>query len=575
MAPVLIKSVAADIMPGTDPGEFTLLISDDSTDRDGEQLHAFQWKQPLPETIPVKRNHSRDVADIVGTCSPFIDDTDWSLKATGTFANTSAAQHLRQLVIERHVRGVSVEYLERSGVRELVGVAFVDIPSNVNAGVLSAKSAPTGGTMSNIFAEQLTELEAEFGKRCLAGDLSRKEAEEFEKRADDLRVKAQNLTVARTYADAASPEQFGLGSTPDPRAAAFTSTRHTKSVSGPKNPYAASPLDATESDWHALFSAAQAKMPSFAITVKAEGFNKAAGDLRTKDTPNFTVEGAAGSLLPPTLIPAAFRLQYEPDRVWQHLPGMPMDSQSIAYLQHSANANPAAITAETVAFPDLGMTIVEKTALATKIGATATFSRELLDDFSDFMGFVPSEISRATIDAETNYVVNDGSAGLLSVADTLKRTASSSPTPIDALLAGINDIRVGTSYARADLVILHPTTWLDVRSTRGTTGMYVLRQNEPSDVLGETLDSFFGVRVVQNTKVPLGTAIILDTAVSTIAFTRMGLEIAVNWMGDSVFSTFGYQWRVAERIALGVIRPSAICIVTGLPYVAGGNPYES
>jgi hypothetical protein len=102
----------------------------------------------------------------------------------------------------------------------------------------------------------------------------------------------------------------------------------------------------------------------------------------------------------------------------------------------------------------------------------------------------------------------------------------------------------------------------------------VLAQNEPNE-LGETLDSIFGVKVVQNTKVPLGTAIVLDTAVSTIAFTRMGMEIAVNWQGDSVFPTFAYQWRVVERIALGIVRPSAICVVTGLPYVAGGNPYES
>jgi len=64
----------------------------------------------------------------------------------------------------------------------------------------------------------------------------------------------------------------------------------------------------------------------------------------------------------------------------------------------------------------------------------------------------------------------------------------------------------------------------------------------------------------------------MDTNLAVIAFQRMGLEIAVNWQGDSVFATFGYVWRVVERIALAVIRPSAICAVINLPsYSAGGS----
>ena len=44
----------------------------------------------------------------------------------------------------------------------------------------------------------------------------------------------------------------------------------------------------------------------------------------------------------------------------------------------------------------------------------------------------------------------------------------------DAVLAGVNDIRVGTSFARADLIAMHPTTWLNLRTTPTTTGAYVL-----------------------------------------------------------------------------------------------------
>ena len=67
----------------------------------------------------------------------------------------------------------------------------------------------------------------------------------------------------------------------------------------------------------------------------------------------------------------------------------------------------------------------------------------------------------------------------------------------DAVLAGVNDIRVGTSFARADLIAMHPTTWLNLRTTPTTTGAYVLDQWQTQRNARETLDSFFGVRVVQ------------------------------------------------------------------------------
>jgi hypothetical protein len=101
--------------------------------------------------------------------------------------------------------------------------------------------------------------------------------------------------------------------------------------------------------------------------------------------------------------------------------------------------------------------------------------------------------------------------------------------------------------------------------------MDVLCQDEPMEELGETLDTFFGVRVVQNTKVPLGTAIVMDTALAVKAFTRMGLELMTNQWGDSVFSTYGIQFRCVERIALAVIRPTSICVVSGMPSYSQGN----
>lgn len=386
----------------------------------------------------------------------------------------------------------------------------------------------------------------------------------------------RTLRKALGFASCASPAEFG-GFAGQP---AFTQHRTTKSMSEPyeQNAFAASPLHASQGQWEQLFDAARHNS-NFAFSVKAPGFGSAvdktmygrSGVGLKAGGPDFTVEGAAGSLLPPQLIPAAFREMYEPDRLWSHLPGQAMDTQSIAYLQHTSNTNPAALTAEAEVLPDLGMNIIEKTATAIKLGATAAFSRELLDDFGSFMGFVPSEMTRAVVDSETNYVVNDPLAGILATEHILTRDAALSPSGVEAVLAGVNDIRVGTSFAKADCIVCHPTTWLDLRTTQTSTKAFLLDQWQPMDTLGESLDVFFGVKVVQNTWVPEGMAIVMDTNLSTIGFTRMGLEIAVNYMSDAVFPTFAYQWRVVERLALAIIRPTAICVVSGLASYSQGN----
>jgi hypothetical protein len=89
-------------------------------------------------------DHSLSVSDVIGSGRPFLD-TDGNLRVVGKFASSAAAQHVRGLVAEGHVQSVSVEFLRRKGangqsVNELVGGAFVSVPSNTEARVLSAKA---------------------------------------------------------------------------------------------------------------------------------------------------------------------------------------------------------------------------------------------------------------------------------------------------------------------------------------------------------------------------------------------------------------------------------------------------
>ena len=112
MLDAVMRTVDAEVRPVADddgPGEFEMVLSDDTEDRDGDRLFAYQWAHPLPESIPINTDHSRAVGDIVGSGEPFID-SDGSLKVRGTFASTHEAQRIRALVREGHVRSVSVNF---------------------------------------------------------------------------------------------------------------------------------------------------------------------------------------------------------------------------------------------------------------------------------------------------------------------------------------------------------------------------------------------------------------------------------------------------------------------------------
>jgi uncharacterized protein (TIGR03083 family) len=65
--------------------------------------------------------------------------------------------------------------------------------------------------------------------------------------------------------------------------------------------------------------------------------------------------------------------------------------------------------------------------------------------------------------------------------------------------------------------------------------------------------------------VPAGTGIVFDTSQAVLAWTRLGLTMGVNQFGDTEWTNNLVSFRVEERVAIGVRRPTAVCTVTGLP----------
>lgn len=318
-----------------------------------------------------------------------------------------------------------------------------------------------------------------------------------------------------------------------------------------------------EVEWRGLYEAAVRKNQTYRIDTRH------IADVTTKAP--FAESGFTSGSLPPTLLPSlTLDLPYEQNDAFASFKQMPApDSRAVEYIQHTGNAAAASAVSELGVKPDLGLQLTTVTTPYVKIGATASASMEALNDFGTFMTWIPGELQRAIIDARTNEVLNgSGSSphmlGILNTSGTLTRSVGSD-TPLDAIRKAANDIRVGSSFAEASLVLTHPTTWQDLTLVKSTTGNYVLDPDNPNR-LGD-LHSIFGMRVVTNTYCPAGTAIVCDPN-WIYAWTRMGLTIDMNSLGSDASTNYWTQnatsFRAEGRWAIGVARPTAVNIVTGL-----------
>jgi hypothetical protein len=170
-----INRFDADIKAVTDGGigEFEAVLSVPTVDRDGEVVDARAF-DPLPEYIPIDIDHGMSVTSTVGSGTPFYDGD--TLRFRGSFASTQLGQEVRTLVMEGHIRKMSVAFMsaqrteDESGTvhvvkAELLNAAIVAIPSNREADILAAKALDLRATKAASL-QQIHDLATSAGADC-------------------------------------------------------------------------------------------------------------------------------------------------------------------------------------------------------------------------------------------------------------------------------------------------------------------------------------------------------------------------------------------------------------------------
>lgn len=214
--------------------------------------------------------------------------------------------------------------------------------------------------------------------------------------------------------------------------------------------------------------------------------------------------------------------------------------------------------------PETSLTTVATILEARKIGIFTTLIDELLADFETFSQYTEVELQRQITDAENWQILNgdgtgDNLLGLLNVSGTLSRMKSGSDTALDTIEQGISDLRNGPNYCEPDALLVHPLTWSAIRRTKNTLGNYVL--GDPGQT---TVNDVWGVPVLQTTQITPGIAVLGNLEIATQGFIREGITLAMSNSGGTDFESGKVKLRATERLTLGVARPTAINILTGL-----------
>lgn len=153
---IIRKDAAITNTDDAGPGAFEVILSAPTLDRDGDTLKPEEWKTPLPDHITFDIDHGMNVASTVGSGVPRIDEETGNLVVSGTYSSLPRAQEVRTLVNEGHIRTTSVAFMtskstkdgKAATVRELLNGAFVAVPSNREALVLSSKGVKAGARNS-------------------------------------------------------------------------------------------------------------------------------------------------------------------------------------------------------------------------------------------------------------------------------------------------------------------------------------------------------------------------------------------------------------------------------------------
>lgn len=240
-------------------------------------------------------------------------------------------------------------------------------------------------------------------------------------------------------------------------------------------------------------------------------------------------------------------------------------AQKVTYFEETTFTNSAAETDEAAIKPESALDFTLREDDVRKIATWVPVTDEMMEDVPTFESYLRGRLGFMVRQREELQLLRGAGTGV-NILGLYNRTGVQTVTgygmsTIDSILAGITEIQKD-AFVEPTAMVIHPNDWFQVRTSKDTTGNYLLGP--------ATLDPDqarpWGLRVRVTTNALENTALIGAFNQAQI-FRRSGISIAISTENQDFFIYNKLAVRAEERLALAVYRPAAFCkveaIVTG------------
>jgi|GEM_PF-3544965 len=251
-------------------------------------------------------------------------------------------------------------------------------------------------------------------------------------------------------------------------------------------------------------------------------------------------------------------------RIANFIPSETTNAPTVNYFRATAAASAAAAVAEGANKPESTPTWESVTATVRKLAHYTRVNDEVIADFDGFLRVVGAEMIAGLIDEENDQLLNGTGVApnILGLTATPGiGTVGSAGTDLDAIATAVNTIRT-TAFLEPDIIIMHPNDWASsgFLLAKDTAGNYLL--GNPAE---QTTPRLWGIPVALTVRMTENTALVANLRDAARLYVRQAPTLEVQPGGGTAeFIANQTLIRAEERLALTVVRPASICLVTAV-----------
>lgn len=246
-------------------------------------------------------------------------------------------------------------------------------------------------------------------------------------------------------------------------------------------------------------------------------------------------------------------------RVRDVLAARPTTMQAVDFVKVSTPLSQASPIAEASEKFQNQLTFTTKSERVRTLATWIPATRQILDDFTELMGFIQSSLPYyVNLAEEVELLSGDASGehldGLITQA-TAFNTSLLVPkvwNKMDIVGRVIQQITAAKELMPT-FIVMHPNDWWDIRLTKDSFGRYIL-----GDPQTDVAPSLFGLRVVPTTSISAGTFLVgSGSSIASEIRDRMEMQVDISTEHMDFFTKNMVAIRAEKRLALLVYRPAS------------------